>query len=138
MSAVVTEKMSLGARVDGNPCTVVAQFAYEPNDPYAIHLLFNNDGANEWAFSRDLLRAGLQAPAGDCDARIWPGPTRFMRGPLIVHILLQSPDGRVELYAPFQTVKEFLLSTFDAVPAGRESEHLDVDRALSALLGEDA
>lgn len=140
MSAVVTDTIQVGAAVNGELGKLAVQLAYEPTDPYAIHAFFTDsrdDETAEWQFGRDLLVNGMKAHSGEFRAQVWPGVRRWPRPPRLLMVLLESPDGRIEVTLPYGWVNDFLLKTFDAVPAGRESDHLDVDRAI-ALIREDA
>ena len=47
-----------------------------------------------------------------------------------------SPNGDALLEAPADAVAEFLAETARLVPPGTEYQHIDVDAALGALLGE--
>ena len=53
----------------GSPVPVTARLAYDPSDPFAVSVSMRTDGGPtvEWVVSRDLLVAGLDAPAGDGD-----------------------------------------------------------------------
>src|SRR4051794_41255438 len=61
---------------------VPALLCYEPTDPFAVRIAFGDvgdengvvdleDGGIAWLLSRELLQAGLEAPAGDGDVRLW-------------------------------------------------------------------
>lgn len=84
-----------------------------------------------WSFARSLLVDGLLEPAGLGDVRVWPWRTGA--GPAIA-LALSSPDGQALFELPRGTLEEFLHSTFAVVPCGTESDHLDVDLAVSVLL----
>jgi hypothetical protein len=135
---VVTDTIQVGAAVNGKPAKLNVQLAYKSDDPYAVRVIFTEDDKKVgWVFGRDLLVNGMKAHAGEGHAQVWPGVRRFGRAPRLLMVMLASPDGRVEVTLPYGWVNDFLLLTFDAVPVGRESEHLDVDRAI-ALIREDA
>lgn len=138
MSAVVTETIQVGAAVNGKPGRMAVRLAYEPNDPYAVHAFFTGGGVTaEWAFGRDLLVNGMNRLAGAFDVQVWPSDLRYDLKHHSLDLSLSSPEGLLEVRLPHAWVNDFLLLTFDAVPAGRESDHLDVDRAI-ALIREDA
>src|SRR3954463_4064915 len=62
---------------------VPALLCYDAADPFAVRIAFGDvgdengvvdleDGGIAWLLSRELLQAGLAAPAGDGDVRLWP------------------------------------------------------------------
>jgi hypothetical protein len=107
---------------------------YDTTDPYAVRSTFHT-GQGEgvrWVFARELLAAGMTAPVGDGDVRVWPSVTR---GRPVVCIGLRSPDGAALLEAPASTVQSFLTQTFRLVPEGSEAQLLDIDRTITSLLG---
>ncbi|MCW2510016.1 MAG: SsgA, partial [Modestobacter sp.] len=85
---------------------VPAALIYDSTDPFAVRVRFGDggpdedvdtapyddpdeDGGVEWLLSRDLLRAGLTAPVGEGDVRLWPA-----RGGLdVVFLQLRAPSG---------------------------------------------
>jgi hypothetical protein len=124
---------------------VPATFVYDVADPFAVRVRFGDDGRDEyddgadcvedggveWLLSRDLLRAGLTAPAGEGDVRLWPA-----RGGLdVVFLQLRAPSGEALFEVSGAVVGEFLRETEMLVPQGAESGTLRVDEELSALLG---
>src|SRR4051794_35630582 len=148
------------ARLPRNGCTVRTTFhlvgpstwtpvpatlVYDVADPFAVRVRFGDDGRDEfedaadtgedggveWLLSRDLLRAGLTAPAGEGDVRLWPA-----RGGLdVVFLQLRAPSGEALFEISGAVVAEFLRETEMLVPQGAESGALRVDEELSALLG---
>ncbi|MFJ9442265.1 SsgA family sporulation/cell division regulator [Kitasatospora sp. NPDC101235] len=119
---------------------VVAELRFDPSLPYAACLAFPltpcacvpAEAQVCWYFSRELLTEGRNAPVGSGDVRVSPGH----EGEVL--ITLRGPDGeQAVLSAPEEEVTAFLSDSFRLVPAGAESEHLDVDTALARLLAED-
>ncbi|MER7578757.1 SsgA family sporulation/cell division regulator [Kitasatospora sp. NPDC097691] len=118
---------------------VVAELRFDPDLPYAACLAFpltpcecvSADAHVCWYFSRELLNEGRHAPTGSGDVRVSPGPAGE------VLITLCGPTGKAVLSAPAEDVTAFLSDSFTLVPAGSESEHLDVDAALARLLSDD-
>lgn len=112
---------------------LTATLRYEARDPYAVEATFR--AANEaisWVLGRDLLSDGLLGDCGEGDVRVWPTTDGDRR---VVMLQLSSPDGCALLAADAKGLEAFLKRTYDAVPLGREGEHLDVDAALAGLLG---
>jgi hypothetical protein len=137
---------------------VPAALVYDSADPFAVRVRFGDggqddidagpydgpdenpdddlsygpedDGGVEWLLSRDLLRAGLAAPVGEGDVRLWPA-----RGGLdVVFLQLRAPSGEALFELSGAVVGDFLRETEQLVPAGTESDVLRVDDELSALL----
>jgi hypothetical protein len=106
---------------------------YDADDPYAVAATFGT-GQGEgvrWVFARDLLARGIRDTVGDGDVRVWPAVSR---GEDVVCIGLRSPDGAALLEAPAGAVADFVTTTYDLVPPGRESGLLNLDSAIDALL----
>ena len=115
----------------GVPLT--ASLFYRGDDPYAIRMAFHvgTDDPVEWIFARDLLAAGMHDPAGDGDVRVWPGTGAAER---VLNISLSSPFGQAHFEAPLPAMSQFLLRTFEVIPAGRECDFTDIDGELNELL----
>ncbi len=112
---------------------VPATLGYEVADPYAVRISFGDpfgaDGIS-WLLARDLLRAGLDQPAGDGDVRLWPA--RTTGDVLFLH--LRAPSGEALFELSRTAVAAFLRQTEQLVPVGSEAAALQVDDALEALL----
>jgi hypothetical protein len=112
---------------------VTARLSYDPADPFAISVSMRTDGSPtvHWVVSRELLAAGLLAPAGDGDIGVWPSTSK---GSEVVCVSLSSPDGQALLYGRHGDVAAFLERTFSEVPAGSESDLIDIDGLIEQLL----
>ncbi|MCP2311670.1 MULTISPECIES: SsgA family sporulation/cell division regulator [Kitasatospora] len=116
--------------------SIDAELRFDTSRPYAACLSFplSDCGCTEdqlqvcWYFSRDLLNEGRHAPAGSGDVQVGPG------APGEVRITLLGPTGRAVVSAPTDLVAAFLADCFALVPAGSESEHLDIDATLDRIL----
>jgi hypothetical protein len=120
---------------------VPALLCYDASDPFAVRLAFGDVGDDAavaepdeagitWLVSRELMRAGLDGPAGDGDVRIWPA--HAATDVLFLH--LRAPSGEALFELSRATVAAFLRQTESLVPAGTESELLHLDDELHALL----
>ncbi|MFD8705015.1 SsgA family sporulation/cell division regulator [Kitasatospora sp. NPDC059648] len=115
---------------------VEAELRFDASLPYAACLAFpltpcqcTGEAARVcWYFSRELLNEGRLGPVGNGDVKVRPGPAGE------VLITLRGPGGGSLVSAPEDLVTAFLSDSFTLVPAGSESEHLDVDAALARLL----
>ena len=120
--------------VDGDvrETPVSCRLEYSPAEPYAVHATFHTlEGDISWVFGRDLLRAGLDEPAGEGDVTLWPADGAD--GP-IVCIALSSPTGEALLEADPAPLAAFLTRTLEQVPIGAETELIDLDRLVDRLL----
>ena len=52
----------------------------------------------------------------------------------VLNIALSSPFGKAHFEAPASEISDFLRRTYQIVPAGQESEHIDVEAELNDLL----
>lgn len=115
---------------------VRAGMRYDLADPYAVQVSFQTSMADDgdvvpWTFARSLLNDGLTSPVGEGDVRVWPEAT--LDGS-VVCLSLSSPSGKALFEVPLQDLVEFLARTYDAVPTGCESDHVDVEGELALLL----
>jgi hypothetical protein len=100
-----------------------------------VHVLFHAESAGGeavgWSFARELLMTGLDEPAGIGDVRVWPWNNP--RGDFVA-LALSSPDGNALFEVSRSVLVRFLRRTYVVVPRGRETDHLDLDAAVSRLL----
>ena len=116
------------------PMTFLASFGYDPADPYAVWVTFHIPAGDvRWAMARSLLFRGLAEPAGEGDIRLWPDLDEDGRA--LVCMDFHSPEGRLLTAARTADLHRFLARTWQAVPAGTESERVDLDRLAESLLG---
>jgi len=118
------------------PLPVRAGLNYDVLDPYAVQVGFHTgaDGDGdvvEWTFARSLLSEGVASPTGDGDVQVWPSTSA---GVPVVCLSLSSPSGKALFEVPLAELVEFLGQTYEAVPSGSESDHVDVDAELALLL----
>ncbi|HEU5035268.1 MAG TPA: SsgA family sporulation/cell division regulator [Mycobacteriales bacterium] len=130
----VTTQLELRLVVPGSPSLpVVAEFAYDHGDPYAMKVAFHTGGSDvvEWTFARALLTDGVTHPAGEGDVQVWPSHSG---GRPVVCLSLSSPSGRALFEVPLTSLVEFLTKTYAVVPTGSESDYVDVEAELALLL----
>lgn len=112
---------------------VPARLQYKEGAPYEVEVGFcEAKGADPnitWILERELLRSGLDHPAGLGDIRLWPshGDAQV----LFVH--LRAPGGEALFELPRHTVRLFLNKTDKAVPVGTEHRHVNITDAIEAL-----
>lgn len=110
-----------------------AELRYDGRDPFAVTAVFGTSrGRVRWSFGRDLLLDGLLEPCGDGDVRVWPCLDDTRRA--VVMIELFSTEGCALLQAAVGDVSTFMDRVSAAVEPGTESDHLDVDAAIAAIL----
>ncbi|MFD6417542.1 SsgA family sporulation/cell division regulator [Streptomyces sp. NPDC060194] len=125
MSFVVSEELSF---------RIPVELRYESRDPYAVRLTFHlpGDAPVTWAFGRELLIDGINAPCGDGDVHIAPSDPE-----LLADILIRLQVGAEQ--ALFRTraapVVAFLDRTDRLVPLGQEGTFADLDSHLDDALG---
>ena len=136
-SDTVNTELQLRLVVPGTPSLPVrAGLRYDMADPYAVQVAFytgagNGDDVVEWTFARELLGDGMTRAAGEGDVQVWPS---LDAGDAALCLSLCSPSGRALFEVPRPALSDFLSRTYSAVPAGRESDHVDVDAELELLL----
>jgi hypothetical protein len=91
------------------------------------------DTAVCWVFARDLLISGLSAPTGEGDVMIWPSAGADGR---TICLSLSTPEGHALFEAPRWILEEFLAQSLETVPAGAESDRIDLDRLIAQLLAD--
>jgi hypothetical protein len=137
-SSMVSAELSLRLVVPQEGIVpLVASLYYAEEDPYAIRIAFHIglDEPVEWIFARELLATGIQAETGVGDVKAWPSdPSQGGLAGGVLNIELCSPFGQARFEAPVGEVSHFLRRTFQLVPAGQESAHLDVEAELYDLL----
>ncbi|GGQ19062.1 SsgA family sporulation/cell division regulator [Streptomyces roseolilacinus] len=106
---------------------------YDPADPFAVRMAFPAPATLEgveavWEFSRELLAAGADAPAGVGDVRIRP----FGHDRTVVEF--HAVEGVAVVHVRTGEIRRFLARTERAVPSGCERLFLDLDRDLAQLL----
>jgi hypothetical protein len=117
----------------GAATPIEAELRYDATDPYAVTTVFRTGHSEvRWTFGRDLLTQGLYEPAGDGDVHVWPCLDN--QGHAVVIIELCSPDGEALVQARTGDLRSFVDRMSKAVPPGGESELLDVDAAIAAIL----
>ncbi|MFL6124946.1 SsgA family sporulation/cell division regulator [Actinophytocola sp.] len=111
---------------------VRSRWSYRADEPFTVTAAFQTDRDRwvEWVFSRELLVAGLNDPAGVGDVRFRPIEERGLR---MLACEIESPEGYALLELDHEAVAEFLDATEEIIPLGREDEHFDVDALIAEL-----
>ncbi|MET9857142.1 SsgA family sporulation/cell division regulator [Streptomyces sp. NPDC006450] len=89
---------------------------FVPAEPLAVRIVFPADLSpegtdNEWVFPRALLEAGLQAPTGTGDVRVWPC------GRVQAVVEFHSPEGVAVVQFDIAALRRFLRRTYAPAPA---------------------
>jgi len=109
---------------------LAATLSYTTSDPYAVTLAIRIAGLDEpveWIFARELLAAGLKRSEGIGDVEVSP------RGAGTICIRLSSPFGDASFETSAVRIASFVMRAYAMVPAGRETDHLNIDAALADL-----
>lgn len=113
---------------NGHTGTLAANVAWWPDRALQVDLVLNAAGQppQRWLIARDLLNAGLDAPAGLGDVSILPDlPADGCR----VEIVLRDHRGignNLALVLPVAALRRFLTHTYRRVPAGAENYAFDM------------
>ncbi|HEY1822209.1 MAG TPA: SsgA family sporulation/cell division regulator [Trebonia sp.] len=116
---------------------LAASLIYSTEDPYAVRITFHVglDEPIKWIFARDLLCTGIEERAGLGDVTVWPSARSESGAPgSVLNLKLSSPFGHAHLEVPARSISDFLCRTYQLVPGGEESEHMDVEAGLNDLL----
>lgn len=117
----------------GRTVDIPTTLGYRTDDPYAIALTFHSRSEDvTWNIARTLLYEGLAAPAGEGDVKVFPSIGEDGRATTVLE--LSSLDGRLVAEAGSREVQRFLTRAAKLVPLGSESDHLDLDSVVDALL----
>jgi len=129
-----TESVFQLVQLDDRPLPVDVDLDYDIDDPYAVRMTLAIPGIEpvSWRVGRDLLCEGLRGIAGEGDVRV-----RTISNDTVL-LELKSPDADAWFNVPAGELAEFLDDTYAAVPMYLESEWIDMDDALHALLTEAA
>lgn len=113
---------------------VPVRFSYVNRDPYAVQAIFRIAPGQvvHWMFARDMLDEGMQTAVGIGDVKIAPIESSLGR---CFSIELETPDGYACLTGSVTPVRAWIAKTYEAVPAGCESEFLNIDRFLDEHSG---
>ncbi|MFE7773579.1 SsgA family sporulation/cell division regulator [Streptomyces sp. NPDC057445] len=127
--AVTARLVASAPRMESVPATL----RYDRADPFAVSMEFPAPATLEgtevsWAFSRELLAEGMDAPAGVGDVRVRPyGYDRTV-------VEFHAPEGTAMVHIRTSELRRFLERAERLVPAGREHLYLDLDEDLAELI----
>jgi hypothetical protein len=141
MSSIDRDAVSAGQQLwmigqDGLTVPVPCNMDYSRQDPYAVSLTFD-PGAGEpvrWFIGRELLTSALHAREGIGDVRAWPSVGD--EGEKILVIELGAPHECARFEASAAGIGAFLARTYELVPAGEETDSLNLDAELAVLLSQ--
>jgi hypothetical protein len=132
-AGVVTQRLLVDLIEAEDSSVLAAELTYHVDDPYAVVAVFSSEpAAVRWRFGRDLLIDGLHEPTGLGDVHL--RPCLDSEGRTVVIIELHSMGQEALIQARAGDVRAFVDRITELVPPGSESQHLDVDAAVAALL----
>jgi len=122
---------------EGGRHRLTCRLAYDRHDPFAVKVTFAEANAPAelavtWVMARDLLFESTFRPSGEGDVHAWPAVDDD--GAHVVGLLLCSPDGEALVEVSLPGLMSFLDRTMEMVPQGSESELVDVDGAIAAIM----
>ncbi|MFP1626053.1 SsgA family sporulation/cell division regulator [Streptomyces sp. 5K101] len=125
MSFLVSEELSFRMPVE---------LRYETSDPYAVRMTFHlpGDAPVTWAFGRELLLDGINAPSGDGDVHVAPTRPETLSD---VHIRLRVGSDSALFRVAAPPLVAFLDRTDKLVPLGQELALGDLEVSLEEELG---
>ncbi|WP_327262868.1 SsgA family sporulation/cell division regulator [Streptomyces sp. NBC_01232] len=96
--------------------TIPVALRFAAAEPLAVRIVFpaglSPEGTdNEWVFPRALLEAGLQAPTGTGDVRVWPC------GRVQAVVEFHSPEGVAVVQFDIAALRRFLRRTYAPAPS---------------------
>lgn len=117
----------------GDTALVAVQFEYSQRDPYAVHLTLDRLDSR-WCLARETLVQAYDEPAGEghvhCSVPLDPAEDRM-------YVTMVRPDeGKAMTLAIRRagSLRRWLERTYELVPRGTESEHIDLDALVARLL----
>jgi len=133
--SIITEPMAMEfVDTEGSSTPLDAEFEFSPADPFAVSVLFKGEPVPvRWTFARDLLIDGFYEPTGDGDVHVWPCLSSDGRAVVILELV--SPSGEVLIQVGSRELSTFIHRMVAQVPRGEESNLMDFDSELTALLG---
>jgi hypothetical protein len=129
----ITAPITLRVSASTGDAELAGELRYDPRDPFAVSLAIGVECAEPvvWVFSRDLLGSGVSNPVGEGDITIEPDATSNGRELLVT----LATDCLATMTVDRDVVVEFLVETYTVVADGAESDHIDMDAEIAALLG---
>ena len=133
----ITTPLPLTVATGNGEAELSGELRYDPSDPFAVSLAIGTECGDPvvWTFARELLAAGVSAPAGEGDITVEPDLTSsFDDDERLLRITLAT-DCLATMITSAARVLEFLVETYAIVPTGSELDRVDLDAEIAALLG---
>ena len=134
IAQAISEQMRMEfVDTEGLSTPLIAEFSYDPADPFAVSILFADEPAPvRWTFARELLIEGFYEPTGDGDVHVWP--CLNTQGAAVVILELSSPSGEVLVQVGSRALSAFIRQLVALVPQGTEAGLVDLDAEIALLL----
>jgi Streptomyces sporulation and cell division protein, SsgA len=116
----------------GQETPLLTRWTYRSDDPFAVMLSISRPSGRwiEWLMSRELLVAGLAAPAGIGDVRLTPFEDEEFD---VLEVRIGDDEGFAALEFDRDLVERFANATYEIVAAGDESAMIDVEAEIEKL-----
>ncbi|MCK9897901.1 SsgA family sporulation/cell division regulator [Frankia sp. AgB32] len=117
---------------DGTRVPFPASLGFDEADPFAVTLRLRTTDIRTvtWTFARQLLIDGSRRPAGVGAVEVRP---EVREGKRALVVTMTSAGGRAVVELNYDHVAAFIRDTYDAVPFGSETDHVDWQAELDRL-----
>jgi sporulation and cell division protein SsgA len=107
---------------------------YDTRNPFGAQIRISTGAGYtvDWTVARDVLDGGLTGDSGLGDVRVRPKPD----SPDRTLVELRSPTGHALFALPTSVLADFVWQTYETVPPDTEDAWMDLNLAVSGLLGE--
>ncbi|MBV9313096.1 MAG: SsgA family sporulation/cell division regulator [Pseudonocardia sp.] len=126
----ITQEMF--AVLHGQETPLLTRWTYRADDPYAVMMSISRPSGRwiDWLMARDLLVAGMLAPAGIGDVRVSP-----FRGEEfdVLEVKIGDDEGFACLEFDRELMEHFLAATFELVELGDESNVIDIAAEIEKI-----
>ncbi|HEX6149665.1 SsgA family sporulation/cell division regulator [Nocardioides sp.] len=134
---VVSQLLTVRLLAPGRPSDLEADFWYDVVEPYGVRITFHSEAVPlRPELDRSSLARGVMEPVGGGRVSMWPSLT--VDGRAVVVMSVSGPEGDLVCEVSTEQLHRFLARTYTLVPAGTESDHLDLDAVVERLLTSDA
>jgi sporulation and cell division protein SsgA len=120
------------AVLHGQETPLLTRWSYRADDPFAVMMSIARPSGRwiDWLMARDLIVAGLDAPAGIGDVQLTP----FTDGEFdVLEVKIGDDEGFASLEFDRSLIERFLSATCDIVPVGTESTVIDVEAEIEKI-----
>jgi hypothetical protein len=120
------------AVLHGQETPLLTRWSYRADDPFAVMLSIARPSGRwiDWLMARDLIIAGLEAPAGIGDVQLTPFTDDEFD---VLEVKIGDDEGFASLEFDRDLIEWFLDATYDIVAVGAESTVMDVEAEIEKI-----